>query len=71
MKKFLRLWLKHPLSVTGMIIAFVLAVQTRSFYPIVLLIIPCGFFMLSGNWRFFLISWKKVSGEGLAAILKS
>ena len=43
MKKFLKIWLKHPISVTGMIIALGLAIQTHSFYPVFLLAIPCGF----------------------------
>lgn len=55
MKQFLKIWLKHPVSVTGMIIALVLAIQTRSFYPVIILIIPCGF--LFAIWELGLFSY--------------
>lgn len=43
MKKILRIWLRHPISVTGIVIALGLAIQTRSFYPVIILIIPLCF----------------------------
>ena len=55
MKQFLKIWLKHPVSVTGMIIALVLAIQTRSLYPVIILMIPCGFLFVI--WELGLLSY--------------
>lgn len=56
MKKILKIWLKHPISVTGMIIALVLAIQTRNFCPVIILIIPCGFLYVI--WELGLLSYR-------------
>ncbi len=53
MKKFLKLWLRHPMSVTIMIIMAVIAIQTRNISPIIIGLIPCSFlFVLWEIWLY-------------------
>ncbi len=56
MKKFLRICVRHPVSVTGMIIATVIAIQERNVYPIIILIIPCG--LLYVIWELGFLSYR-------------
>lgn len=55
MKKFLRLWLRHPISVTGMIVMMLIAIQTRSVYPVIIGLIPSA--LLFFIWELGLASF--------------
>ena len=70
MKKFLKIWLKHPISVTGMIIALGLAIQTHSFYPVFLLAIPCGFLYVIWELGLFSYHLEKDLWRSLARNIK-
>ena len=57
MKKFLRLWLRHPISVTCMIVMMIIALQTHSIYPIIIGLIPSALLFViweAGLASFFL-----------------
>ena len=43
MKKFLRLWMRHPVSITSMLVWAILGIWTRSFIPVVFGLVICSF----------------------------
>ena len=53
MKKFLRLWLRHPISITFMIIWIILGIWVRSFIPVVFGLIPSAFIFFCGELWYY------------------